>query len=310
MKKELRIHFFCLIALGIMVGSHFSIALLRGKDPALSASADVAVPLPKEPCQASSAKAFGFVPPKEKHISCASVKELDKALRRSKFDLKAAKRNGSVPRVYVAKLPHDMHRKKHTGNSTFIQALLPHILNVNEEILKDREKLLAMQSRLNKGGHLRRSEKLWLSKLSREYRCKSTKIPTLLKHVDVVPPSLALSQALLETGGGRSHAALKKNSTFGHMSTKTKVARFDSLHANVKAYIVNLNRHAAYKEFRQLRAEMRAKDKPLCSLELTNGLLKYSVRKAAYTQDLRYMIKRHDLTSYDKATLCNVPVHP
>lgn len=310
MKKELKIHFFCLVALGIMVGSHFSVAFFKSAAPENPAPVETLRVVSKESSEVSSAKAFGFVPPKEKHISCASVRELDKALRHCKFDLKTTKRKGAVPRLYVAKLPKDMHRKKTTGNSTFIRALLPHILNVNEEILKDREKLLAMQKRLNEGGHLRRSEKLWLSKLAREYRCKSTKIPSLLKHVDVVPPSLALSQALLETGGGRSPAALQKNSTFGYMSTKTKVARFESLHANVKAYIINLNRHAAYKDFRRLRAEMRARNKPLCGLVLAGGLQKYSVRGNAYIGDLRYMINRHDLKSYDRATLCNVPVHP
>ncbi len=196
-----------------------------------------------------------------------------------------------------------MGKKKRASNTTFIRVLLPHILRVNEEISHDRTKLLALQKRLKAGGHLRQTEKRWLVKLKTEYRCPSTKIEALLVHVDVVPPSLALSQAMIETGGGRSSAAIQKNSTFGHMRTKTKVEKFESLHANVKAYVINLNRHAAYNPFRLARAKMRANDKKLCGYTLASGLKKYSVRGTAYIRDVQRQIDAHGLKGYDHITL-------
>ena len=196
-----------------------------------------------------------------------------------------------------------MHRKEKSSNPAFIQVLLPHILKVNEQILADRARLLDMQKRQKAGHRLLYAEKMWLSKLASNYRCKSTKIESLLMHVDIVPPSLALAQATIETGGGRSYAAVKKNSTFGHMRTKKDVARFESLQANVLAYITNLNRHAAYKSFRQIRANLRAQNKPLCGRMLAAGLLSFSERKHAYIRDVQNLIDHRDLRRYDTMTL-------
>lgn len=299
MIKLSKLHICCILALGVMVVSHLGVVLVQSSGTVHSEIPSAQMQVAHE----SSAKAFGFIIPESKQISCGSVKELDSLFCKCGFDLAKAKAEGKAPRLYLTELPKDMRKRRATANATFIRALLPHILQVNEKILLDRTRLLALQSRQEAGGHLRRSEKLWLCKLAADYRCNSTKIRPLLAHVDIVPPSLALSQALIETGGGKSPAALKKNSTFGHMQTKTKVARFESLLANVEAYVKNLNRHSAYKEFRKLRASMRAKNQKLCSRTLAKGLEKYSIRKAAYIRDVQQMIRHHGLENYDHIKL-------
>ncbi len=246
--------------------------------------------LEKKPVvSAGSAKAFGLNRPQEKYIQVSSVKELGKVFNNLDYTLTKAKKEGGVPRLFLSKLPQDMKYKKKSSNSDFVQVLLPHILRVNEKILSDRERLLDMQKRQKSGQHLRHSEKMWLSKLSSEYRCKSTKIESLLMHVDIVPPSLALAQGILETGGGRSHAALKKNSPFGYMATKTKVAKFESLQHSVEAY----------SSFRKDRASLRAKNQTLCGHKLATCLTKYSVRGTAYTRDLQHLIHNRGLKAYD-----------
>ncbi|OJW51108.1 MAG: hypothetical protein BGO67_12325 [Alphaproteobacteria bacterium 41-28] len=250
-----------------------------------------------------SAKAVGLVVPKEKHFQVSSVKELDHVFKNWNYTLTKAKSDGKVPRLFLAKLPRDMQRQKKSSNASFIQVLLPHILKVNEKILIDRARLVDLQKRQKAGHRLLHAEKMWLSKLASDYRCKSTRIEALLKHVDIVPPSLALAQATIETGGGRSHAAVNKNSTFGHMRTKKDVEKFASLEANVLAYITNLNRHAAYKGFREIRANLRAKNKPLCGHTLAAGLQKFSERGHAYIMDVQNLIKRRDLRKYDQMTL-------
>ena len=298
MVNQAKIHKLFLAAIGVMIAAHLSFVLYRNLHPVQNPKISETYSPHR-----GSAKAFGLVLPQERHFSVGSVKELDATFKQCGFDLQKAKSAGTAPRFYLSKLPRDMVKKKRASNTTFIRVLLPHILKVNEEISHDRTKLLALQKRLGAGGHLRQTEKLWLSKLKAEYRCPSTKIDALLVHVDVVPPSLALSQAMIETGGGRSHAALAKNSTFGHMRTKTKVERFESLHANVKAYIINLNRHAAYKPFRLARAKMRNGNKELCGYTLASGLQKYSVRGAAYIRDVQRQINAHGLKGYDHITL-------
>jgi len=258
---------------------------------------------------AGSAKSFGLSIPQEKQFQVTSIQELDHLFNQNEYTLTKAKSEGKIPRLYLAKLPKGMKYKRSSSNATFIQVLLPHILKVNEQILADRARLLMLQQQ-QKERHLRHSEKMWLSKLASEYRCKSTRIEALLHHVDIVPPSLALAQAILETGGGRSHAALKKNSTFGHMATKTKVQKFESLQHSVEAYVKNLNRHVAYASFRKERAGLRKGNMHLCGVKLASHLVKYSVRGPAYTRDLQNLIRNFKLNSYDHITLETMRLKP
>jgi Bax protein len=302
MLKQSKTQLSLMIILGLMIVTHIGFVLYKKYQPLPE------VPEQKVTTQCGSAKAFGLIAPKEKHFQVASVKELDSVFRDWDYDLKKAKSEGKVPRLYLSKLPKDMQRKARASNPTFIQTLLPHILEVNEQILRDRTRLIEMRDRQRAGGHLRQSEKMWLMKLAADYRCKSTKVDSLLMHVDVIPPSLALSQAMLETGGGRSHAAVHKNSVFGQMATLKKVQKFETLRHGVDAYMRNLNRHGAYSSFRKTRADLRAKNKEICGHKLASCLTKYSIRGTAYTQDLKRLIERFSLKSYDKMELDKQPM--
>lgn len=208
----------------------------------------------------------------------------------------------SVPRLYLAKFPKDIKKhKKRSSKSAFIQVLLPHVLKINANILVSRERLLALQDIQMKGKKLTPADKLWLNKLASQYRC-SSKIRTLLHHVDIVPPSLALAQGAIESGWGTSRAARMVNSTFGHMKTKTKIEPFKTLLHNVEAYILNLNRHQAYSGFRSTRARLRRDGEIPNGPVLASELKKYSVRGTGYTSDLKNIISRHKLEKYDKAS--------
>jgi Bax protein len=301
MLKQSKTQISLIVILGLMILGQAGFVIYQNFIPVPEESVGTqAVVLEKKSVvSAGSAKAFGLNYPQEKYIQVSSVKELGKVFNNLDYTLAKAKSEGQVPRLFLSKLPQDMKHKKKSSNSDFVQVLLPHILRVNEQILSDRERLLDMQERKQNGQHLRHSEKMWLSKLASEYRCKSTKIESLLMHVDIVPPSLALAQGILETGGGRSHAALKKNSPFGYMATKTKVAKFESLQHSVEAYVKNLNRHQAYSVFRKDRASLRAKNQTLCGHKLASCLTKYSVRGTAYTRDLQHLIHNRGLKAYD-----------
>lgn len=303
MLKLSKIQISLMSTLGIMIASQLGLGLYDTFQPHGEGESQPTI------SQGGSAKAFGFVIPKEKQFQVTSVKELDRVFKTCAYSLNKASCDGKIPRLYLAKLPKDMNKKEKSSNPTFIQVLLPHVLKVNEQILQDRKRLVELKEQL-KTRHLRHAEKMWLMKLASDYRCKSTRIDALLIHVDVVPPSLALAQATLESGGGRSPAALHKNSTFGHMARNNTVMQFESLHKNVEAYVRNLNRHFAYASFRKVRADLRAKNQPLCGIKLAGCLEKYSIRKAAYIQDVQGLIRNRDLRKYDTMTLQQMHLKP
>jgi Bax protein len=296
MLKVSKTHSLLISTLGIMMISQLGLVLY--KDSPLRSILPGATE--KMLLQGGTAKAFGMVIPKEKHFQVSSTKELDHVFNKCNYTLTKATSEGKVPPLYLAKLPNDMVKKAKSTNPTFVQVLLPHILKVNAQISEDRKRLLELKEQ-QKTRHLRHTEKMWLMKLASDYRCKSTKIDALLVHVDIIPPSLALAQAIIETGGGRSSAARKKNSTFGYMKTKTQVATFKDLFQNVQAYATNLNRHEAYGAFRKVRAELRAKNQPLCGIKLASCLDKYSIRRGAYIREVQGQIPK--LRKYDSMTL-------
>jgi uncharacterized FlgJ-related protein len=210
-----------------------------------------------------------------------------------------------VPCLYTLTLPTDIRLIKNgeQKREVFIQMVLPLILKANARILGQRAHLLAIDYRKRQGLPLTRQDQFFLKHLAHEYKVPTLSIPLLLRRVDMVPPSLALAQAMLESGNGTSAAALQKRSIFGHMTTLTQVAAFPTLMDSVSVYIRNLNRNGAYKPFQTIRHELRQKSKPLCGIKLADGLVKYSILGRAYVKKIQDLIRLYKLDQYDTKQL-------
>lgn len=242
---------------------------------------------------------------KAEKVRVRNTKELASLFENRGFNVKEVRRNKSpVPRIHLASLPKDMkttpfqHKKER-----FVQIMLPMILEVNRTVLAERAKLKQLKKTLDRGVELAMEDAQWVTEMAKRYRVKSGSIDELLIKVDIIPPSLALAQASLESGWLMSAAARQKNSTFGHMATKEDVEKFKDLFSNVEAYILNLNRHAAYKDLRKMRASMRKRGKQICSTTLAKGLQCYSERGMAYIRDIQKMIKQNDFKAFDASIL-------
>ena len=225
---------------------------------------------------------------------------------------------GEVPRLILATFPDDfteilsvLERK-----TLFIQTLLPLLLQENEYILQEREKLVQIAV----SGPIRRTaaDQRWLDDLAGRYEVKSGSIEELLRRVDVVPLSLALAQAAQESGWGTSRFAREGNAVFGQWTFEETsglvpegraegethlVRAFDGLPSSVAGYVQNLNTHNAYVAFRNRRAYMRQREMVLEPYSLANTLLYYSVRRDGYVADIRSIMAENDLTDYDSARL-------
>ena len=135
--------------------------------------------------------------------------------------------------------------------------------------------------------------------------------------MDIIPVSIALAQAANESGWGTSRFALEGNALFGQWTWSKKgispkkqdadqnhkIMQFQILKASVKAYKNNLNTHNAYKEFREVRAQLRQENKKIIGLDLTKYLKNYAAIGEKYVAILEDIIKRNSLTDFDKANL-------
>jgi Bax protein len=186
---------------------------------------------------------------------------------------------------------------------TFVSNLLPSILAHNEKVQSEREYLLILKKIKDTGKKLNFEQMQRLNNLALKYKLRRVTIAELLKRVDVIPPSLALGQAVVETGWGGSLAAQRFNSPFGMMKSRTRVFSYNSLQESVSHYIHNLNTHEAYAPMRAIRAKLRNTGEQLCPLKLAEGLLRYSELGRTYTGRVKTIIKSFGFQQYDKARL-------
>jgi Bax protein len=242
-----------------------------------------------------------------------SVKRLAATLADHDFSLAAVRRGARVPRVFVATLPEDIDqiRTVQEKRDTFIRAVLPMILVVNERIAVERRYLLELRRRAEAGEALPPADLEWLAAIAERYRLKlnpkSIDWVGLIERVDVVPPSLALAQSIVETGWGASAPARRSNALFGMIggdgTDTAKLAAFESVHASVAAYVHNLNTYLAYVDFRRQRAALRAEGKAPDGYALALTLLRYSELGLEYTRHIQAVIEKERLKPFDESRL-------
>lgn len=218
-----------------------------------------------------------------------------------------------VPRVYLAKMPSDLSDIDDlaTRKKLFLAAMLPAVLQVNEEIRETRRRLVAIDACEQADHPVAQPVRDWIAKVAERYRSEPS-AAALLRKIGEIPPSLALAQAAVESGWGTSNPAQTLNSLFGQYAAPDddtndakkpgwRLASYDNILEAVRAYADNLNTHRAYNAFRSTRLAMIEKGEPPNGLILASKLSAYSTRKANYVRDVQRMIRRNSLAALDRA---------
>ena len=249
-----------------------------------------------------------------------TVQDLSQFYRRINYELGAVQTGiAPVPRVLMAKMPSDLQdiRDVDSRKAVFIATVLPMALQANEAILQTRQVVTAASKCLRSNGGLARATRQWLEALHGRYGTEGD-IGELLERLDVVPPSIILAQAAIESHWGMSPFAKKGNVLFGertHSNAGGMVADqagadasiggrgFVTLLESIEAYVFNLNVSYAYASFRDIRAKFRHKGLPLDGIELSRGLEHYSRRGSHYGVDIENIIADNELQAFDKAEL-------
>ena len=229
-----------------------------------------------------------------------------------------------VPRMGLTHWPEgwsdeiDVETKK----TLFLMAMAPLALRANETIIEDRERLLSLRDPQDLGTRDAR----WLSELALRYKVISSEnaeigpdeIARLKRLVDVIPASLVLAQAAIESGWGTSRFATEANALFGQWTWEDdgmvpseqrgelgdyRIKSFPTPLYSVAAYMLNLNSHAAYSGLRDRRGGLREAGQTVSGLELAATLTAYSERGQAYVDELSGLINGNGLSNLDEADL-------
>lgn len=248
----------------------------------------------------------------------------DFAAKLRAFDIWNISQNSSVPAVVVSKFPEDLgeidvsFKKK-----LFFNSLLPAALVVGAEIDLEKKNLYELSNKIQFSFGpiplktesepmqtlLNADERNFLNYLTGKYRTED--LGKLLTRVDKIPVSLLLAQGAIESSWGSARFTREGNNLFGvwtwgndglvpferEPGKNHKVASYNSLLDSVRAYCLTLNRVEAYRDFRLIRRETKE------SLQLADGLLKYSERGQDYVEDLKSIIRVNKLKRYDNCSL-------
>ncbi len=250
-----------------------------------------------------------------------TVKALSVTFQQLGYDLEQVRTGETgVPRLFLTSLPGDLKdiRESRVRKTLFFKTVLPLVLRVNEEILRERRRLWKLHFRLSLDRKLGPGDRLWLMVMTERYGVERGDVASLLKRVDIVPPSLALAQAAEESGWGTSRFVREGNAVFGQWTfSKTgnlvparrdkdkfhNIKAFSSLLDSVRAYTRNLNTHGAYRLLRRARYGLRLRGAPLDGLLLVKNLKNYSQRGQEYVGTIRALIESNKLHRLDDARL-------
>ena len=260
---------------------------------------------------------FEELPEDTVRLSASTIEQLFEDIN---YSLDVVRKTKKVKPIRLSLLPNEIKKIENTKKrkSLFIKIILPLILEENNRILLDRKRLFSI---LNKNKNSKK-EINWLNLKFKQYGVLNKDIPTLKVRMDIVPVSLALAQAAKETGWGTSRFALEGNALFGQWTwsgdgikpagaednTKHKVMKFKVLKASIRAYQRNLNTHSSYKNFRQLRAQLRDDNQKLDSVILADQLDNYAETGKEYTKILKQIIQQNSLKDFDEVKIMPLSV--
>lgn len=255
-----------------------------------------------------------------------SVDDLLLDFGRQDFDLAGVSiGQRQVPRVFLSTLPRDWRDLARAAERkrAFTMVVLPLVLRANEIVLAARERLLILSARVRAGQALSGSERAWIMDLAARHKVAAPEatgkvLGALIHRIDIVPPSLAIAQAAIESGWGTSRFTTEGNALFGQWAEEADdgmvpagrdagrtyaIKRFDTLLDSVLNYMRNLNSHRAYRKFRAARAKMREPGRAVTGLALAKWLESYSQQGKKYVRAVTSIIEKNRLDSLDRATL-------
>jgi uncharacterized FlgJ-related protein len=220
----------------------------------------------------------------------------------------------------------------------FYRFMLPLIVHANDMVMERREGLFRMKRALAAGEEqadadmqalregavlLRITQQEEAAALTSSSNNLAAVLDEAIYKLDLIPAGLVLGQAAYESGYGTSRFAVEGNALFGQWTYGGKglvpeqqrkslgdhrIAAFDWPFDSVRGYFINLMSHPAYEEFRRLRAQLRADGKPLTSMVLADGLIRYSERGQEYVDTLKGIMRVNRLTIADDAVFRDEPM--
>ena len=241
------------------------------------------------------------------------------------------KKNNFIPEILtqenighlpiISELPDDFSEIQDvpTKKKLFYLVTLPLIYNANASIMQERRMVINIEKKFARKD-LNKNETDEIIRLSKKYKLDYSEINTKLfrklkQRINIIPVSLALGQAIIESGWGQSRFATEGNALYGQWTTSEEkgiipqdrdedkthaVLKFKNLSESVEAYMFNINTHQAYYNFRVIRRiDERIKYTDPISMKV-KYLAAYAEIGDKYVDKLELIIASNNLQEFDR----------
>lgn len=196
----------------------------------------------------------------------------------------------------------------------FFKILRPLVVKENQKIEKERNFIQRFFKEYRKNPLVSDELVTKLATLAKKYRIKELyNEKEYLRKIDTIPVSLVLAQAALESGWGKSRFAREANNLFGEWTfgknglipkrrapgKKHRIRIFKTIEASIASYMLNLNRHRAYREFRLARALAKKHHQKFDGLQAAMTMQRYSELGRKYNYLVSSIIKKNRLHRFE-----------
>ena len=198
----------------------------------------------------------------------------------------------------------------------FVQYLVPKIEYVNQQVCQQRKKIINVLTQVENNKKLSENEKEMVNHEASLYQlnissASEANLSALLSRVNIIPISIVLAQAAVESGWGTSRFARVANNYFGehcfeqgcgipaNKDSSVEVSQFSTVIESIQSYYLMLNSRTVFADFRKTRQIELEKPKSLNIENILTTLTAYSGIGDKYPEILDSIIKKYHFEKYD-----------
>ncbi len=234
----------------------------------------------------------------------------------------------TYPPIFLTNLPTDFNQIKDSNkrNKLFLQIVGPLALKLAEEQKEERLQIFELRENFLNGADLTPEQEKFIEEKATKYdifsRMKGRRrydilLKKLTLKADVVPPSILMAAAAIESDWGTNRIAHEANSLYKELDwytdeglkpkddTKDNSYRykvFPSLYESMKSYALRLNSNVNYEQMWLYREAINYREKPVFGRSLAHTL-QFGSNLKNFAGLLDYTITFYELINFDEAEL-------
>ena len=265
----------------------------------------------------------------EIYVKDTTIEELENLFKAVSYNDYIYMPNMLYPAIFLQKLPSNYAELKDESyrNRLFIQILVPIAIKVKEDIEKERNALFYIHEQFKKNTELTEAESVVLEDWAKVYdvytplkgsRRIEYLFEELKKKLDIIPVSMLIGVAAIESNWGTSRPALQANGLykekvwFGEEKGLAPEGEdadddyefkiFDSIYDAMMSYSIKINSGIDYFYMREYRSEYRRRKGVISGRTLAHSMMQSSELKN-FAGLLDYTITFYDMDNLDYAKL-------